>query len=94
MLVKTKSITLPMRQSPDVRGVEIDFGGAPDHGRWRAMAMTITLLSPTGQTRKIKWLRKWGPTFGKPAAEGSFFSKQREPYERVIKIRLEAWEEK
>jgi hypothetical protein len=83
-----------MTQSPDVRGVTIDFGDAPAHGRWRAMSMTITLLSPkTGQTRAIKWRRFWYPGFGHGDYDGSgFFSRPREPYERVTRIRLNTWE--
>lgn len=88
MLTKNTSITLPMRQSPDVKGVMIDFGGAPDHGRWHAMEMTITLRSPkTGIERKIKWRRRW-----RNSQIDGCFSRPREPYERVVKIRLDAWE--
>lgn len=88
MLKRNPDITMPMRQSPDVKGVTIDFGGAPDHGRWTATVLTITLLSPkTRQSRKIKWRRVW-----RNSQIDGCFSKAREPYERVEHIRLDAWE--
>jgi hypothetical protein len=81
----------PMTQSPDVQGVTIDFGDAPAHGRWRALALRITLLSPrTGQTRAIKWRRFWYDE--KNYDSSGCFSRPREPHERVTHIQLNTWE--
>jgi hypothetical protein len=88
MLKRNPEITPPMTQSPDVRGVTIDFGDAPAHGRWRALALRITLLSPrTGQRRTISWRRCW-----RNYQYDGCLSRLREPYERVEHIKLTEWE--
>lgn len=101
MLTKNPSVTLPMRQSPDVKGVTIDFGGAPDHGRWRPLIITVRLRSKCGEIRHVKWANTYRlyvrarPNGGKGAGQypGNLSNQvSRRTDERVEHIRLDEWE--
>ena len=84
MLTRNPTITQPMRQSPDVQGVRINFGPAPAHGRWRAMVLTIGFISRAGERRVVKWARS-------EERHGSNDLSRRAD-ERVEYILLDKWE--
>lgn len=89
MLKRNPVTALPMRQSPDVKGVTIDFGDAPAHGHWRAMSMTITYSSG----RRIGWNRfqDFFDLTGKPGGPRGNHGDRRTD-ERIIHIKLNTWE--
>lgn len=86
MLKRNPAIAEAMTQSPDVKGVTIDFGDAPAHGQWRAMSMTITYSSGRriGRNRQ-KGRYTW-------TSEGMRTTEPRRADERIIHIRLNTWE--